>query len=179
MWGCTNHHHWPLSSLALALALSRALYAPCTLLTSPPSPPPPPTTVAKVTEALKLDRKDVDGRPMFVSKCVDKRANPDAVGHTFQHKYVLFARHVSCCYELSECVILIARTLIRGAPILAHVLVSIHTILHSRSCFPLCFSEVPCRCVHEKCNVSIVVFPVSPIVQEIILPSLHPSSHAI
>lgn len=39
-----------------------------------------------VTEALKLDRNDVDGRPMFVSKCVDKRANPEASGHTFQHK---------------------------------------------------------------------------------------------
>lgn len=28
-------------------------------------------------EALKLDRQKVDGRPMFVSPCVDKSKNPD------------------------------------------------------------------------------------------------------
>lgn len=28
-------------------------------------------------EALKLDREEVDGRPMFVSPCVDKSRNPD------------------------------------------------------------------------------------------------------
>lgn len=28
-------------------------------------------------EALKLDRQEVDGRPMFVSPCVDKNKNPD------------------------------------------------------------------------------------------------------
>lgn len=28
-------------------------------------------------EALKLDRQEVDGRPMFVSPCVDKSKNPD------------------------------------------------------------------------------------------------------
>lgn len=32
---------------------------------------------ASVPEALKLDRRDVEGRPMFVSPCVDKNANPD------------------------------------------------------------------------------------------------------
>ncbi|KAG7256512.1 hypothetical protein CRUP_032263 [Coryphaenoides rupestris] len=30
-----------------------------------------------VPEALKLDRQEVEGRPMFVSPCVDKNANPD------------------------------------------------------------------------------------------------------
>lgn len=30
-----------------------------------------------VSEALKLDRKEVDGRPMYVSPCVDKNKNPD------------------------------------------------------------------------------------------------------
>ncbi|KAM3611807.1 uncharacterized protein V6R79_024445 [Siganus canaliculatus] len=30
-----------------------------------------------VAEALKLDRQDVEGRPMFVSPCVDKNKNPD------------------------------------------------------------------------------------------------------
>lgn len=28
-------------------------------------------------EALKLDRQEVDGRPMFVSPCIDKNKNPD------------------------------------------------------------------------------------------------------
>lgn len=28
-------------------------------------------------EALKLDRQEVDGRPMFVSPCIDKSKNPD------------------------------------------------------------------------------------------------------
>ncbi|KAL0979339.1 hypothetical protein UPYG_G00183830 [Umbra pygmaea] len=32
---------------------------------------------ASVPEALKLDRREVDGRPMFVSPCVDKNKNPD------------------------------------------------------------------------------------------------------
>lgn len=32
---------------------------------------------ASVSEALKLDRREVEGRPMFVSPCVDKNANPD------------------------------------------------------------------------------------------------------
>lgn len=30
-----------------------------------------------VSEALKLDRREVEGRPMFVSPCVDKNKNPD------------------------------------------------------------------------------------------------------
>lgn len=30
-----------------------------------------------VPEALKLDRQEVNGRPMFVSPCVDKSKNPD------------------------------------------------------------------------------------------------------
>lgn len=30
-----------------------------------------------VQEALKLDRREVEGRPMFVSPCVDKNKNPD------------------------------------------------------------------------------------------------------
>ncbi|KAK0152350.1 Squamous cell carcinoma antigen recognized by T-cells 3 [Merluccius polli] len=32
---------------------------------------------ASVPEALKLDRQEVEGRPMFVSPCVDKNTNPD------------------------------------------------------------------------------------------------------
>lgn len=32
---------------------------------------------ASVTEALKLDRQEVEGRPMFVSPCVDKNKNPE------------------------------------------------------------------------------------------------------
>lgn len=34
-------------------------------------------SVASVPEALKLDRREVEGRPMFVSPCVDKNKNPD------------------------------------------------------------------------------------------------------
>lgn len=30
-----------------------------------------------VSEALKLDRREVEGRPMFVSPCVDKNKNPN------------------------------------------------------------------------------------------------------
>lgn len=30
-----------------------------------------------VPEALKLDRQEVEGRPMYVSPCVDKNKNPD------------------------------------------------------------------------------------------------------
>ena len=32
---------------------------------------------ASVVEALKMDRQEVEGRPMFVSPCVDKNKNPD------------------------------------------------------------------------------------------------------
>uniref|UniRef100_A0A8C5EET0 Spliceosome associated factor 3, U4/U6 recycling protein n=1 Tax=Gouania willdenowi TaxID=441366 RepID=A0A8C5EET0_GOUWI len=34
-------------------------------------------TSMSVPEALKLDRQDVEGRPMYVSPCVDKTKNPD------------------------------------------------------------------------------------------------------
>lgn len=34
-------------------------------------------SLASVPEALKLDRREVEGRPMFVSPCVDKNRNPD------------------------------------------------------------------------------------------------------
>ncbi|XP_054466241.1 squamous cell carcinoma antigen recognized by T-cells 3 [Anoplopoma fimbria] len=34
-------------------------------------------STVSVAEALKLDRREVDGRPMFVSPCVDKNKNPD------------------------------------------------------------------------------------------------------
>ncbi|XP_029295077.1 spliceosome associated factor 3, U4/U6 recycling protein [Cottoperca gobio] len=34
-------------------------------------------STASVSEALKLDRQEVEGRPMFVSPCVDKNKNPD------------------------------------------------------------------------------------------------------
>lgn len=34
-------------------------------------------STVSVPEALKLDRREVEGRPMFVSPCVDKNKNPD------------------------------------------------------------------------------------------------------
>lgn len=34
-------------------------------------------SAASVPQALKLDRQEVEGRPMFVSPCVDKNKNPD------------------------------------------------------------------------------------------------------
>lgn len=34
-------------------------------------------SAVSVPEALKLDRQEVEGRPMFVSPCVDKNRNPD------------------------------------------------------------------------------------------------------
>ncbi|XP_076006887.1 spliceosome associated factor 3, U4/U6 recycling protein [Genypterus blacodes] len=34
-------------------------------------------SMVSVPEALKLDRREVEGRPMFVSPCVDKNKNPD------------------------------------------------------------------------------------------------------
>ncbi|TNN51187.1 Squamous cell carcinoma antigen recognized by T-cells 3 [Liparis tanakae] len=34
-------------------------------------------SAVSVAEALKLDRREVEGRPMFVSPCVDKNKNPD------------------------------------------------------------------------------------------------------
>lgn len=34
-------------------------------------------SLVSVAEALKLDRREMEGRPMFVSPCVDKNKNPD------------------------------------------------------------------------------------------------------
>lgn len=34
-------------------------------------------SVASVAEALKLDRQEMENRPVFVSPCVDKKKNPD------------------------------------------------------------------------------------------------------
>lgn len=34
-------------------------------------------STASVSEALKLDRQEIESRPMFVSPCVDKNKNPD------------------------------------------------------------------------------------------------------
>lgn len=34
-------------------------------------------STVSVAEALKLDRREVEGRPMFVSPCVDKNKNPE------------------------------------------------------------------------------------------------------
>lgn len=43
-----------------------------------------------VSEALKLDRREVEGRPMFVSPCVDKNKNPDfKVNMHITRNYVL------------------------------------------------------------------------------------------
>ena len=34
-----------------------------------------------VTEALKLDRSSIEGRPVFVSKCEDKKNKPPAAAN--------------------------------------------------------------------------------------------------
>lgn len=47
-----------------------------------------------VPEALKLDRQEVDGRPMYVSPCVDKNKNPDfKVCRLYTSEFLVFPRH--------------------------------------------------------------------------------------
>lgn len=49
-----------------------------------------------VPEALKLDRTEVEGRPMFVSPCVDKSKNPDfKVNNVYM--FCLYSRPLILC----------------------------------------------------------------------------------
>ncbi|KAM9392445.1 squamous cell carcinoma antigen recognized by T-cells 3 [Pholidichthys leucotaenia] len=60
-----------------------------------------------VTEALKLDRREVEGRPMFVSPCVDKNKNPDFKVFKYntsmeKHKIFVSGLPFSCTKEQLE-----------------------------------------------------------------------------
>ncbi|XP_010894687.1 squamous cell carcinoma antigen recognized by T-cells 3 isoform X2 [Esox lucius] len=62
---------------------------------------------ASVTEALKMDRQEVDGRPMFVSPCVDKTKNPDFKVFKYntnleKHKIFISGLPFSCTKEQLE-----------------------------------------------------------------------------
>ncbi|XP_046872792.1 squamous cell carcinoma antigen recognized by T-cells 3 isoform X1 [Hypomesus transpacificus] len=62
---------------------------------------------ASVAEALKLDRKLVNGRPMFVSPCVDKSKNPDFKVFKYsvdleRHKIFISGLPYSCNKERLE-----------------------------------------------------------------------------
>uniref|UniRef100_H2LRG3 Spliceosome associated factor 3, U4/U6 recycling protein n=1 Tax=Oryzias latipes TaxID=8090 RepID=H2LRG3_ORYLA len=62
---------------------------------------------ASVTEALKLDRREVEGRPMFVSPCVDKNKNPDFKIFKYntsleKHKIFISGLPLSCTKEQLE-----------------------------------------------------------------------------
>lgn len=69
-------------------------------------------SVVSVAEALKMDRKELEGRPMFVSPCVDKNKNPEfkvsryQFLHTLMHKkcfhisFVYFNQFYPCHIEL-------------------------------------------------------------------------------
>ncbi|MBN3304250.1 SART3 protein, partial [Amia calva] len=57
-----------------------------------------------VAEALKLDRQEMDGRPMFVSPCVDKTKNPDFKVFKYstsleKHKIFISGLPFSCTKE--------------------------------------------------------------------------------
>ncbi|XP_029018068.1 squamous cell carcinoma antigen recognized by T-cells 3 [Betta splendens] len=60
-----------------------------------------------VPEALKLDRQEVEGRPMFVSPCVDKNKNPDFKVFKYntsmeKHKVFISGLPFSCTKEQLE-----------------------------------------------------------------------------
>ncbi|KAK6476443.1 squamous cell carcinoma antigen recognized by T-cells 3-like [Huso huso] len=60
-----------------------------------------------VQEALKLDRKEIDGRPMFVSPCIDKNKNPDFKVFKYstsleRHKIFISGLPFSCTKEQLE-----------------------------------------------------------------------------
>ncbi|XP_051520916.1 squamous cell carcinoma antigen recognized by T-cells 3 [Myxocyprinus asiaticus] len=60
-----------------------------------------------VPEALKLDRQEVDGRPMFVSPCVDKNKNPDFKVFKYKtaiekHKIFISGLPYTCTKETLE-----------------------------------------------------------------------------
>ncbi|KAM3868135.1 squamous cell carcinoma antigen recognized by T-cells 3 [Diretmus argenteus] len=62
---------------------------------------------ASVPEALKLDRREVEGRPMFVSPCVDKNTNPDFKVFKYnssmeKHKIFISGLPFSCTKEQLE-----------------------------------------------------------------------------
>uniref|UniRef100_A0A8C8A457 Spliceosome associated factor 3, U4/U6 recycling protein n=1 Tax=Oryzias sinensis TaxID=183150 RepID=A0A8C8A457_9TELE len=62
---------------------------------------------ASVTEALKLDRRELEGRPMFVSPCVDKNKNPDFKIFKYntsleKHKIFISGLPLSCTKEQLE-----------------------------------------------------------------------------
>uniref|UniRef100_A0A3P9H6B1 Spliceosome associated factor 3, U4/U6 recycling protein n=1 Tax=Oryzias latipes TaxID=8090 RepID=A0A3P9H6B1_ORYLA len=62
---------------------------------------------ASVTEALKLDRREVEGRPMFVSPCVDKNKNPEFKIFKYntsleKHKIFISGLPLSCTKEQLE-----------------------------------------------------------------------------
>ncbi|XP_007559198.1 squamous cell carcinoma antigen recognized by T-cells 3 [Poecilia formosa] len=61
-------------------------------------------SAAAVPEALKLDRKEVEGRPMFVSPCVDKTKNPEFKVFKYntsmeKHKIFISGLPFSCTKE--------------------------------------------------------------------------------
>ncbi|XP_064209645.1 squamous cell carcinoma antigen recognized by T-cells 3 [Anguilla rostrata] len=63
--------------------------------------------LAAVDEALKLDRQEVDSRPMFVSPCVDKNKNPDFKVFKYstsleKHKIFISGLPYSCTKEQLE-----------------------------------------------------------------------------
>lgn len=55
-------------------------------------------STVSVPEALKLDRQEVEGRPMFVSPCVDKNKNPEFKVNT---KYRRWTQLVSILLQLA------------------------------------------------------------------------------
>uniref|UniRef100_A0A4W5NDR2 Spliceosome associated factor 3, U4/U6 recycling protein n=1 Tax=Hucho hucho TaxID=62062 RepID=A0A4W5NDR2_9TELE len=62
---------------------------------------------ASVLEALKMDRQEVEGRPMFVSPCVDKNKNPDFKVFKYntnleKHKIFISGLPFSCTKEQLE-----------------------------------------------------------------------------
>ncbi|XP_047447825.1 squamous cell carcinoma antigen recognized by T-cells 3 [Mugil cephalus] len=64
-------------------------------------------SLVSVNEALKLDRREVEGRPMFVSPCVDKNKNPDFKVFKYntsmeKHKIFISGLPFSCTKEQLE-----------------------------------------------------------------------------
>ncbi|XP_024909459.1 squamous cell carcinoma antigen recognized by T-cells 3-like [Cynoglossus semilaevis] len=64
-------------------------------------------SASSVTEALKLDRRELEGRPMFVSPCVDKNKNPDFKVFKYnasmeKHKIFITGLPFSCTKEQLE-----------------------------------------------------------------------------
>ncbi|XP_015240538.1 PREDICTED: squamous cell carcinoma antigen recognized by T-cells 3 [Cyprinodon variegatus] len=64
-------------------------------------------SVVSVAEALKMDRKELEGRPMFVSPCVDKNKNPEFKVFKYntsmeKHKIFISGLPFSCTKEQLE-----------------------------------------------------------------------------